>query len=259
MAFWSFGNYNKEGKGVEKDAPEKKRFFLFWEIYFRHFWSIAGISFIYLLSCIPIVTIGPATAGYAYVMRNYSQQTHTFMLSDYWDGIKKNWKQSLLATLIFTAIFVFLAFSASFYYINREATSVFTVLFYITLVMILFAVFAVFYIYLMIVTLDLKLKYIIKNSFLLAISALKTNIFTIVFIGLIAVVMYVFYPITVILLPFEIGLIAFIICFNSFQYIQKYCIKKTDEELAKEADADTAENNEASDNELEASDEEIDE
>lgn len=254
MAFWSFGSYNKEGKGIEKDEPEKKRFFLFWEIYLRHFWSIAGISFIYLLSCIPIITIGPATAGYTYVMRNYSQQTHTFMLSDYWDGIKKNWKQSLSASIIIAVVFAFLAFSASFYYINRGSASIFTVLFYITLLMILFTIFAVFYIFLMIVTLDLKLKHIIKNAIILAISALKTNIFTIIFIALIAALIYVFFPITIILLPFEIGLTAFIICFNSFQYIQKYCIKKTDEVLEK----DTAKANENKIIEAEADAEETD-
>ena len=33
-------NYTKEGPGVEKNAPQKKRFFVFFEIYFRKFWKM---------------------------------------------------------------------------------------------------------------------------------------------------------------------------------------------------------------------------
>ena len=34
----------KEGPGVSKDAPEKKRFFLFFELYFRKFWKMIELN-----------------------------------------------------------------------------------------------------------------------------------------------------------------------------------------------------------------------
>ena len=33
-------NYNKPGAGVRKNAPQKKEFVLFFEIYFRKFWKL---------------------------------------------------------------------------------------------------------------------------------------------------------------------------------------------------------------------------
>ena len=39
-----FGDYTKAGPGVEKNAPQKKPFFRFIELYFRKFWKLIDKS-----------------------------------------------------------------------------------------------------------------------------------------------------------------------------------------------------------------------
>lgn len=42
-----FGNYAKEGPGVKKNEPQKKRFFYFFELYFRKFGKLMTLSLLY--------------------------------------------------------------------------------------------------------------------------------------------------------------------------------------------------------------------
>ena len=101
MGFFS-GNYYKEGPGVKKNERQKKGFFTFFEIYIRNFWKLFGIGFIY--SAISVLTLGIgnglAKAGMTHVVRSMGRQKHSFGLSDFFDTIKKNWKQSLILGLL---------------------------------------------------------------------------------------------------------------------------------------------------------------
>lgn len=67
MGFLGFGDYNKPGKGVSKNVPEKKGFFLFWDILFHKITKIIGANAMYTLCsvlwlvflaviCMPFIT-----------------------------------------------------------------------------------------------------------------------------------------------------------------------------------------------------------
>ena len=56
MSFFQF-NYNKEGKGVEKNAPEKNAFFTGSALYIRNFWNLIKVNLLYALSSIPMIII----------------------------------------------------------------------------------------------------------------------------------------------------------------------------------------------------------
>ncbi|MBR1724174.1 MAG: DUF624 domain-containing protein, partial [Ruminococcus sp.] len=61
--------------GVMPRTPyEKKGIFKFIEVYGRRMWQLMGLNLIYLISLIPIVTFGPATAAMTKVCRNWSQE-----------------------------------------------------------------------------------------------------------------------------------------------------------------------------------------
>ena len=65
--FFGLFDYNKPGPGVDKNAPKKKGFVRFFEIYFRKFWRLATANLLYILVSIPIVTGGLADAGLTYI------------------------------------------------------------------------------------------------------------------------------------------------------------------------------------------------
>lgn len=56
MGIFSF-NYNKPGPGVDKDAPQKKGIFRYFEIFFRKFWKLLQVNMLYFLCSIPMIVI----------------------------------------------------------------------------------------------------------------------------------------------------------------------------------------------------------
>ena len=80
--------YQKEGPGVSKNEPEKKRFFVFFDVYTRKFGKIILVGLLYMLCCIPVVTIGPASCGLALVLRNFAREEHAFILHDFFWALK---------------------------------------------------------------------------------------------------------------------------------------------------------------------------
>ncbi|MBR3932893.1 MAG: YesL family protein [Clostridia bacterium] len=45
----------KPGKGIEKDAPEKRRFFLFFELFFGKFFKLVTLNFLYFVTLLPLI------------------------------------------------------------------------------------------------------------------------------------------------------------------------------------------------------------
>ena len=97
--FFGLFDLAKAGPGVSKNEPKKKRFFLFWELYFRKFFKLILAGLLYLVVSIPIVTIGLAQAGLTFVKRNYSREKHVFLPSDFFDTIKRTGSKRLFAVL----------------------------------------------------------------------------------------------------------------------------------------------------------------
>lgn len=198
-------NYNKEGKGVEKSTGEKRRFFIFFEEYGRKFFGLLKVNFIYFLIVLPTIagvvltgndklkaigiillaiglfTFGPATAALTYVIRNYVMQRHVWLISDFKEQFKKNYKQSLIIGIA-DILFPVILYNAFIYYASLGG--IFTVVAG-GLVVFAAAIFFImnFYIYPMIVTFDLKLSHIIKNSLLFAIVKFPVNLFILIVDG----------------------------------------------------------------------------
>ena len=74
-----FGNYDKPGRGVPKAPVEKKGWVKCIEVYGRRVWQLMGLNLLFLLSIIPVVTIGPAIAAMTKVCRNWSQERNAFL------------------------------------------------------------------------------------------------------------------------------------------------------------------------------------
>jgi uncharacterized membrane protein YesL len=230
-------NYGKSGPGIAKNAPKKRSFFRFWELFFRKFWKLIELNLITFLFCVPVITIGPALAGMTKVLRSFTLEKSVFMLHDFWKGFKDNWKMSLPVGLI--DVFVLASVLSGLYIYPRmasqsESGTFFIILCVITVSFGLTLLMMNFYIFPMIVAVDLKLIQIIKTSFFLTARALLTNLFTLFIYAAIifAVVIgslynyFVMLIIPIILITF----LGFIIVYRSYPVIQKYVINPFYEE-----------------------------
>lgn len=173
--FFGLFNYEKEGPGIAKDAPKKKTIFVFFETFFRNFWKFIPISFVYSVISIFQITDGLASAGFTHVARQTARDKHSFGLSDFFDTIKKNWKQALVSGIINTAVYILLFFDIYFFWFMKKGTlSTICIAFSFCL----FFVFTVmqFYIPTLIITFKFNLKQIYKNAYKFFFINLKNNL-----------------------------------------------------------------------------------
>ncbi len=227
-----FGDYTKAGPGVDKNAPQKKPFFRFIELYFRKFWKLIGLNFLTFLCCLPIITIGPAIAGMTKVLKLYSMERPCDVLSDFWSGFSKNFKQAFPVGLIDLLVFSGVIMGLRIYPQMAESTGN-TVFYYALSIIsaILGFTFLMmnFYIFPMLVSVDLPLADILKNSFYLTCLGLKTNIITLLIYALtlgLTFVSTVFVSVlNIVAVPiFILSFLGYVSVFNSYPIIQKYVI-----------------------------------
>jgi len=245
-------NYDKPGKGVSKNAPRKRGFFLFWELLGRKFGKIIQVNLLFILFSIPIVTIGPATAAATYVLRNFAREEHAFVWWDFIDAFKKNFKQSFIAGIIDLIFTFFFVYDGLFYWSLRGTTlstgKYFLLAFSITALIVY--LFIHYYVYTIMVTFDLKLRYVYKDAAIFAIVGLKNNVSAlishlvtlVVYIGSIFaaaqfatqgvffVIFILWFVIFALILP---AFMRFISVFSTYPVIQKYMMS-TEEEAVDE-------------------------
>ncbi len=232
MGAGGFFNYEKPGPGIKKDGPQKKGFFVFFEIWFRNFWKLITVNFMYSIFKVLIIPAGFAEAGMTNVARNLARDKHSFGVSDFYETIKKNWKQALPAGIINTVITLLLGFAIYFYIFGKDLLSIlgfgFSVALFITFT------FMKYHVWLMIITFkDLTLKNIYKNSFLFVFLNFKVNFLigitelaiTIGLILLFAVPYYIVWTISLFLAVFIVpGFINLMRQTLIFPKVKKYMI-----------------------------------
>ncbi len=161
--FFGLFNYDKEGPGISKDAPKKKTFIVFFEMFFRNFWKFITINLVYWLISIPIFTNGMANVGITNVARNTARDKHSFGLSDFFDTIKKNLKQSIIAGIINAVVIAFLIFDLHFFSLMKGTFGVVGT--GITLALLITFIMMGYYLWTLIITFNYTLKQAYTNSF----------------------------------------------------------------------------------------------
>ncbi len=306
-----FSSYDKPGKGVDENAPQKRSFFRFLDIFTRKFNRFVRANLLYAVTLIPTFVLvfflvgivsssvlstdgiqnflssvaeataqemgdaslaqefsqqllvlfdvlarfilsflfvvlwgaGPATAGMTYVMRNYANEEHAWIFSDFKDAVKENWKQS-------TAVFGIDILAFLLFYLAIRVYSgmpgFMGVLQYVVWVFIALYTMMHFYIYPMMVTFTLPLKDLYRNALLFAVGALPSNVLTLAILLLVNVgsvfLVFQFSGDLMLLLLFVLLILqivvllsfsSFLVNFNTYPKMKKYMLnvaKEKDEE-----------------------------
>ncbi|MBE6860574.1 MAG: DUF624 domain-containing protein [Ruminococcus sp.] len=251
-------HYEKAGVGISKSANKKTGSKLFFELLGRKFWLLIGLNMLFTLFFAPLpisllcmstkllsvkasmiavialtllfmVLIGPATAGMTEVLRKFTLEKHSFILSDFFSSFKKNFKYSAIIGFIDCLM---VASCISGFFIYPKIAEIYGKIMYLCLALVLSAGITIiimnFYIFPMIVATDLSLSNIIKNSFALACIAIKKNVITL-FLNILIYGIFAFLCLInltfLIVFPFlPTAIVSFINCFNCYPVIQKYVI-----------------------------------
>ena len=244
-----FGNYDQPGRGIPKAPAEKKGIFKFFEIYGRRCWKLMGLNVLYFLFfipallagllaywlnsyvpyCLAIITavcFGPATAAMTKVTRNFSQERNAFIYADFMETFKKCFKQSFVMGIIDVIFIAGFSVALPTYNTMAQSNSVMYVPFVICLSCLIVFFMMHFYIYLMIVSTNLKLKQILKNSFFLVSLEVKNSLYTLLVWIVVAFFLVILFPYSLFILPFwPLSFISFVNSFNCYPIIRKHVIQ----------------------------------
>lgn len=252
--FFGIGNYSKPGPGVSKDEPQKHSFFLFFELYFRKFWKLIEVNMLFFVCCIPfaiplllvgifkvnvtlvfylslvpLIGISVLIPGLTYILRNFARQEPAFLWMDFKDTIKKNWQQSLKVGIIDTVIFLAMILALNVYYHLLASNTILVIPYVICFFVTVVFTFSQFYIFVMLITFDLSLKQLYKNAVILAFAGIGHNLLIVLFCGILLLLNYIIFPVSLLLVPFlTISTFGFIIVFNVWPSINKFMMPKED-------------------------------
>jgi uncharacterized membrane protein YesL len=218
--------FMREGPGVNKNEPSKEGISLFFQLFFTRFWDMIKLNIIFIIYCIPIITIGPALSALTSINISMIQRRHIYILSDFHKAFKANWKQSLICSFICTFIFTLLGVAIFFYFKKAQENTIFHPLVFICLFITILLGLASLYIYPLLSTISLSVKDIFKNSIFLSITCLKNTLAGALAYGLILGINLVFFPLTIpLILIFTFSVLSFISSFTAWSGIKKYIIK----------------------------------
>lgn len=193
-----------------------------------YFKTMFFLAFSAVFLCIPVITTGPAQAGFTYVLRNYSRQEHAFIWSDFKEHAVNNFKQGLLISVI-DFIVTLVVFIDIFIYSNSVANSILvSISVYIASFLFLIFLMMHLYIYPMLVTFKLSLKHIYKNAFIFAIIKFFPNLGILLLCFALSAIPFLVLPgIGIMLFPvISLSTIGFITNFFAFPTLQKYMLDR---------------------------------
>lgn len=187
-------------------------------------WTVVQIALWLLLAAL---TFGWCNVAFSYLMRELVRGNPVFLLSDIKYAIKKNWKQGLFVGLADFCILCVLLFNI-FTMQNGSGAFNNTMYFANLGILILYVVMRL-YIYLMLITFDIKFAKMLKNSLIFVVLGLKRNVLAIAWIIVLCALNFfilMLYPPLGIALPllyiFSVSL--FTTTYAAYPIIERYMI-----------------------------------
>lgn len=179
-----------------------------------------------------ILTFGWQNVGAAYVLRGLYRGDPVFVWSDFFYGIKRNFKQGFFMGLIDALVLLILGVDFVFFY-TRGGTFMLDFMYFVIFALVLIYIVMRFYIYLLLITFDLKITKIIKNALIFTALGIKRNLLAL--LGIVAIIainlalIRLFLPSGFslpIVLPFVylVGTVSFISTYAAYPVIDKYMI-----------------------------------
>ena len=148
--------------------------------------STAATPWTYVLygcSALTLVTWGFVSAGSAYVLRNMATERPIFILSDYFDTYRKNWRLVLPAGIIDVAVIGILSYNIIMM-LRAGGSGILGLFFWVSVLLFLIWFIMRWYLYLQIVSFRISFWKMIKNSLYFVLLGIKRNLIALLGIAL---------------------------------------------------------------------------
>lgn len=176
-----------------------------------------GTMIMWGLSLLVIFTFGWVNVGTTYILRSLVRGDPVFMWSDFWYAIKRNKGQGLLMGILDILFMALIAYDIFFFYTNL-GTFYMNLMFYAALFIGVIYFIMRFYIYLLLITFDLRFTKIIKNALIFSIIGFKRN-----FMAILGIISLVIINIILLIYLLPIGItIPFVLLFSNGAFMTTY-------------------------------------
>lgn len=205
----------KGGKGVTGPPPTKGfKGYLF--ISYTHFWKLIRLNLLFLLFCLPVVTIPPAITAINRVLLKLVREGNTFLFSDFIDEFKSSFIKSWIA---FIPWLIAIIISVMGYLSIKDVySSTFQVILWVTVCSLLYCYST--YCFAMIALVDLPPGVIMKNAAIMVLTEMRRNVF-IILTAPVFILCAIFYlysiPLTLFFVFSFIGLINVMIAYEAIE------------------------------------------
>ena len=185
-----------------------------------------------ILFVVTAVTWGWQQVGAAYNLRRMVRREPVYLWSDYFYAIKRNFKQALIVGILDFLFLFLLVFDYLYFYMITGSFAVDFMFFAIFALIIIYSIMR-FYLYLMLITFDLKTLKLFKNALIFSVLGIKRNVAA--FFGIVLIIGINLLLIlgglsiglaTPLILPlfYLLGVSGFITTYAAYPVIKKYMI-----------------------------------
>lgn len=220
--------YGNNANGERTEEPPKNRFRLFFHIVITEWRSLAKLNLLFILCCLPIITIGAASAAMSYILKKLDEQEYVFLAEEFFKAFRENFKQATFYFLFYgvslTGMILLLNHLDAF----LMDAPILAVPMGLLMIACTLVVFAGFYGFCMIGTMELRWKDMFRNSLLLAILGLKANAMIVLFMVPLMLLCYWLFPYSsLFLIPFGASFTGLIIVHNVFPVMKSKIINES--------------------------------
>lgn len=218
--------YGSNVNGEREVKPPANRFALFFHIVGAEWRSLVKLNLLFLLCCLPVVTVGAASSTMGYILKKIDEGEYIFLVSDFFRSFRENFKASSLYYLFYGGSLLAIILTVKYLDSLLAEVPVAAVLMCILMAAGVLVVFAGFYGFCMIGTMKLKWKDMFRNSFLFTIVGLKANALILLFLIPLGLLCYCAFPYSALfLIPLGASFPGLIIIHNVFPVMKKTIIK----------------------------------
>lgn len=214
-------NLDKKNRGVGK----------FFGIVKEHFFQLLALNLIFIVTSIPIITIGPAWKALSKTTMDMVRGRTYSPLKDYFLEFKRNFLTAALAGCAFTTLIAAMVYSVVITLSTPNQETGFVILAVIVLITLIYIIATIMYALNLLPTVEIETKQVWKNAVLLVFLSPKQMILLMLFVLL---------PGCAFALYFEIGLFLYVLgyfsfasliaSFNAWTVINKYVVRKEEAE-----------------------------
>lgn len=185
--------------------------------------DVMVLGLLWLVLCVPVITIGPASTALYYTMVKVIRRERSYLFKEFFRSFKLNFKQGAILTLIYAVLVVIMY--VDFMYVlelSKQGSKSGSMMLGAFIVLAVFTVFTIVYMFPVLSRFTVTLKNLFKWSFFMSVRHIGwTLLFVVLFVGTAFMLYFSFFymPPLLIFLP---GIYTLLVSFPMEHIFKKY-------------------------------------